>query len=274
MAAVSLSVEAVLIMGVLLSLQLPAVCKLMRTGAGARGDCAVLVAPFSAMKSYVLCRRIATVATLLVLAVSGSYFLLDILNVGGLADWSGAWQAAVDELKVLAEAVSSTITGGGAALTVMAVGAPVLKLCFFVLTPLVAFFMLCCLFSLLRVARTDYSVLLVNRSARFGLREVMQRTRRAVAVPFYVLLIMQGLLTVLVIAATPLLQRVSFGDIEGTLQVIYLTVSRVRFMGTYTTLFALLLLLGIVLAVVAGSCSRRMLSITDESVGTNPGKVL
>lgn len=266
MLRVTLSVEAILLMAFLACAMLPAMRSIARLGAYVRDEERHVVLPYRAAKplSFVLIRALAAAAIGCSLLLVASYLLLPISSEGDLLAFSIAWKSFTTDLTALCKSIWGIIAGATSMPNLAALASMLIKFFFFLQIPFLATGFVAVLSTFIRIWRMRADTLCDRKNDRARLKKIGKRIRDIVLKPYVCFTVLQTLLVLLLLFASPMAARLDFTNIFNTLGAIYLTIAEVKGFCVTTTAYAFLALGGALLWHTADKLSAVMMQKADE----------
>lgn len=265
----SLSVDSILMIGILLFTLLPSVAALRREAASLRNSKAYVLAPYRRMggRSFVLTRMLTAVAIGICAFLGLLQMFLPILPLGHLFQLGTAWDAVAANFSNFTASLGALITAKAAEADFAALTAITMELVFVFLGPLILFSLIFVIFSLLSVLFSRRRNLCDKRGKCRSLQKVGRRLRRLYLIPFWCYTAVQIFLVMVLLFCTKIVFHVDLGAVSTTMTLVYLLMGHVKALCGTNTLFALIATGGALLWHTAQNLALRLIDLSCHSNG-------
>ncbi len=267
MQPLSLSVESVLLVGVMICVLLPNVHALRTMGARARDERIHVALPYTLLtgRSFFLTRVLALAFTVAALALAVVQHAFPVLVTGEALDVVGAWNAFYADSAEFVSAIWHIITAQSAAVDFQALTAMLLKLVLFLQVPLLAIVILSLVLPFVRVLFAKRKKLARKKWACRSIERIGARTRRAVLMAFWCYAFAQMLLILLLLFGSKLVLHLNISNIPETLSLVYLLAGNIKMLCGTNTLFSIWALAGVMLSHLAGNMACKMILLSHKA---------
>ncbi len=264
--AVMPSLEALLVLGILVLLVPPAISTLRRAGAAQREELHHVSAPCCLLgaHSFGFAKGMAMLFTACALTVGVLFVILPILLQGTVPPISNSLGALAEDGKVFFTSLISVLRQEGTEVNLLGMIATLKDIVHLVFPVLSVLLMLLTLPVLSSIRSAKRHTLCTKRRQCRSLVCAGEHIRSLIMLPYVLHIVAQGLLLLLLSMCSGLVLHLDLGVVDGTTEQLYLLVGYVRTLCGVNTLYALLAAGGAICGTVAEQYCLKMIVLSHK----------